>query len=157
MWSRARTGVVVLAVAAVVSACGSATSTASPAPTGPLVTVETRGGECFAAPCGQTVILERDGTVHVAAKPPNTLGTVPSDQMRTLSALIATTDFAGITAHPFTGDCPTTYDGREIVFEFRAPSGLKRIATCEVQVDFGLPLFVALSTALSPFIAIPTT
>ena len=104
-----------------------------------------------------TVFLERDDTVHAAAKPPNTLGTVPADQLQTLSTLIATTDFAAIRARPFTGVCPTAFDGQEIVFTFAAPSGPQRIATCEVDVDFGSPLFTAVSTALGPFIPLPTT
>ena len=104
-----------------------------------------------------TVVLERDGSVHSAAKPPNALGTVTPEQLQTLSTLIATTDFAVIKARPFTGECPTAFDGQEIVFEFNAPSGPQRIATCETEVDFGLPLFVALSTTLGPFIPIPTT
>ena len=150
--ARALIAVVVLSVA-LVAGCGSAAPTAA----GPLVTVETRGGECFAAPCGQTVILERDGSVHAAAKPPNALGAITPEQLRTLSTLIATTDFAIIKARPFPGECPTAFDGQEIVFEFGAPGGPQRVATCEVQVDFGLPLFVAISTALGPFIPIPTT
>jgi hypothetical protein len=137
----------------VLAACGGTASTAA----GPLLSVETRGGECFAAPCGMTVFLDRDGSVHAAAKPPNTLGSIPVDQMQTLSALIATTDFSVIRARPFTGECPTAFDGQEIVFTFAAPSGPQRIGTCEVDVDFGLPLFVAVSTALGPFIPIPTT
>jgi len=137
----------------VLAACGGTTATAA----GPLVSVETRGGECFAAPCGMTVFLERDGTVHTAAKPPNTLGMVPADQLHDLATLIATTDFAVLRARPFTGECPTAFDGQEIVFTFATPSGPQRIATCEVQVDFGLPLFMAVSTALGPFIPLPTT
>jgi hypothetical protein len=41
------------------------------------------------------------------------------------------------------------------VFEFGAPGGLQRIATCEVDVDFGLPLFVAVATALGPLVPLP--
>jgi len=104
-----------------------------------------------------TVYLDSDGTIHAAVKPPNTLGTVPADQLHDLATLIATTDFAAIRARPFTGVCPTAFDGQEIVFTFGAPSGPQRIATCEVDVDFGLPLFVAVSNALGPFIPIPTT
>ncbi len=150
---RVPTAIAGLTLVLAIAGCGSSASSAA----GPLVTVETRGGECFAAPCGKTITLERDGTVHAATKPPNTLGTVPPDQLRTLSTLIATTDFSIIKARPFTGQCPTAFDGQEIVFGFAAPSGPQRIATCEVEVDFGLPLFVALSTALGPFIPIPTT
>ena len=109
---------------------------------GPLLTVETRGGECFAAPCGSTVVVERDGTVHSAAKPPNLLGKVPADQLAALDAAIRTTDFAVLKSHPFTGECPTAFDGQEFVFEFGAPGGTQRVATCEVEVDYGLPLFL---------------
>jgi hypothetical protein len=145
--------ILMVLLAVVPAACADAAGTIA----GPLVTVTTRGGECFAAPCGMTVVLERDGTVHSAAKPPNALGAVTAEQLQTLSAFIATTDFAVIEARPFTGECPTAFDGQELVFEFAAPSGPQRIATCEVEVDFGLPLFVAVSTALGPFVRLPTT
>ena len=78
-----------------------------------------------------------------AAKPPNVLGSVSPEQLQTLSTLIATTDFAVIKARPspasarrlrWPGDRLPVLD----------PSGQQRIATCEVEVDFGLPLFVAL-------------
>jgi len=123
---------------------------------GPLVTVETRGGECPAGACGTTVTLERDGSVHVAAKPPNGLGVVPPAALAALQAAIGTTDFAALRGHPFSGQCPTAYDGREIVFEFGAPGGIERISTCEVEVDFGSPLFVALSAALGLYVPLPT-
>jgi hypothetical protein len=124
---------------------------------GPLVSVELRGGECFAAPCGMTVTLERDGRVHGATKPPNDLGTVPADQVRAMDRLIAATDFAVIRSRPFVGDCPTAFDGQEIVFQFATPAGVQRIASCEFAIDYGLPLFVAVSTALGPFVPLPTT
>jgi hypothetical protein len=145
--------VILLIAAVVVPAC------AGPIATGaaPLVTVEVRGGLCAGGPCGSTVVLERDGRVHQAAKPPNDLGTVPPELLRTLETLIRTTDFAAIKSRLFTGECPTAFDGQEIVYTFAVPGGNERIATCEVAVDFGLPLFVAVSTALGPFIPLPTT
>ena len=143
-----------VAVAVAVAACSSGSSIPSPVPTasGPLVTVETRGGECFAAPCGMTVILERDGRVHQAAKPPNDLGSVPPGALAALDAAIRTTDFTALKSHRFAGQCPTAYDGQEIVFEFGAAGGVQRIATCEVNVDFGQPLFVAVTAALGSFV-----
>ena len=148
--------VVVAMVAVAVVACASG----SPVPifiaTGPLVTVETRGGLCVDGPCGSTIVIERDGRVHVAAKPPNELGTVPPDQLAALEAAIRMTDFAALRSHPFTGECPTAYDGQESIFEFGAPGGTQRIATCEVQVDIGSPLFVAVAAALRPFVPLPT-
>jgi len=139
---------VVLAVAG----CGGQAAIA-----GPLMSVELRGGECFAARCGMTVTLERDGRVHGATKPPNDLGTVPVGQVRMLDRLIGATDFAIVRSRPFVGDCPTAFDGQEIVFKFSTPAGVQRIASCEFVIDYGSPLFVAVSTALGPFVPLPTT
>jgi hypothetical protein len=141
----------VIAVNAALLGCG------GPTATGPLLTVELRGGHCNDGPCGTTVALDRDGRVHGATKPPNDLGTVPADQLRVLDRLIATTDYSIIRSRPFAGDCPTAFDGQEIVFSFAAPGGVQRIASCDVAIDYGLPLFVAVSTALGPFVPLPTT
>ena len=149
-------GALLIAVAMLASACSGGTPTPRPTPAGPLVTVETRGGLCVDGPCGTTVLLERDGRVHLAAKPPNDLGTVPPATLAVLEAAITMADFAALRSHPFTGQCPTAYDGQEIVFGFGAPGGVERIATCEVAVDFSQPLFVAVSAALGPFVPLPT-
>ena len=149
----ARPSGVCLSIAA---ACSSAITAPNPLATGPLVTVETRGGACLAAPCGTTVIVERDGRVHLAAKPPNDLGVVPPAQLAALDSLIRSTDLAAIRSHPFTGQCPTAYDSQEVVLEFGAPGGVQRIASCEVEVDWRQPLFVAVSIALGPFVPLPT-
>ena len=146
----------ILAVALSASGCCHGISVPLPVATGALVTLETRGGLCVGGPCGATIVIERDGRVHQAAKPPNDLGIVPPAALAALEAAIRTTDFTALTSHPFTGQCPTAFDGQEIVYEFGAPGGVQRIATCEVDVDFGLPLFVAVSTALGPFVPLPT-
>jgi hypothetical protein len=128
-----------------------------PVETGPLVTVSTRGGMCVDGPCGQTVILERDGSVHAAAKPPNELGHVPAQAMATLTAAVAATDFAAIKSHPFTGECPVNFDGQELIFEFSVGGTTQRIASCEVDIDWGHPLFVAVGVALGAWVAMPLT
>jgi hypothetical protein len=157
MHARARlASFLTIALVAVLAAACAGPGSVAPAQ-GPLVTVEIRGGECPAGACGMTAILERNGRVHLAAKPPNELGVVPPAQLAGLAAAIASTDFTALRSRPFTGECPTAFDGQEIVFEFGAPGGVERISTCEVQVDFGLPVFVAVSAALGPFIPLPTT
>jgi hypothetical protein len=103
------------------------------------------------------VTLERDGRVHSAAKPPNDLGTVPAEQVAAIDAAIKLTDFALLRSHPFTGECPVNYDGQEVVYEFSAPTGVERIASCETEVDPGAPLFVAVATALSSYVPLPVT
>jgi hypothetical protein len=144
------------AMLSVTAAC-SPGAIASLLPTaGPLVTVSTRGGECPDGPCGTTVTLHRDGTVREATLPPDeAAGRVPAPQVAAIEAAIGATDFAAIMARPFTGECPTAFDGQELVFEFTTSAGVERISTCEVEVDLGLPVFVAIGAALAPFIALP--
>ena len=136
----------------VVAACAGPAAVA-----GPLVTVETRGGECFAAPCGSTFVIDRDGQVHSADKPPNVVGTVPSELMGTLGTLVATTDFGIIKSRPFTGECPTNFDGQEIVYTFTTVSGPETIATCEFEIDPNLPLFAAVNAALVAVDVLPAS
>jgi hypothetical protein len=138
--------------------CSAAPPMPSPSsvPTGVLLSVETRGGLCPGGPCGTTLFVERDGRVHQAAKPPNDLGVVPADALAALDETIRSTDFAAVRSHPFTGQCPTAFDGAEFIFEFGTPNGVERIASCEVEIDYGSPLFVAVADAVGPFVALPT-
>jgi len=123
-------------------------SDATPA-AGPLVTVETRGGECPDGACGQTITIERDGRVHLAAKPPNDLGTVTPQVLSSLQTLIATTDFRIIKGRPFTGDCPTAYDGQETIYSFTTPGGVETIASCTFAIDPSTPLFAAVDAVVA--------
>ncbi len=82
---------------------------------------------------------------------------MPPAQLAEIDTAIKLTDFAVLRAHPFTGECPTAFDGQEIVYTFAAPSGTERIASCEVDIDEGLPLFVAVATALGPWVPLPVT
>ena len=134
-------------------------STLAPQPlAGPLVTVEMRGGLCpDGGICDNSVILERDGRVHAAAKPPNELGHVDAQAMATLSAAIQATDWAALKSLPFTGVCPIAFDGQELIFEFSVGAGTQRVASCEVQIDWGNPLFMAVGAALSQWVPLPLT
>jgi hypothetical protein len=142
----------VLALALV--ACGGTVASLLPEPSGPLVTVTTRGGECMDGPCGSVVVIERGGTVHSddGAAP---LGTVPQGTLTALDAAIKTTDFAVVRAVPFEGECPVNFDGQEFIYEFGAPGGLERIASCETAVDPAHPVFAALDAALVAVEVIP--
>ena len=118
-----------------------------PVPAGPLVTMTTRGGECPEGMCGSAVVIERDGRVHRVAPDSAELGTVPPNPLAALDTLIRTTNFDAIRARPFTGTCPMAYDGQEVIFEFGAPGGIERIASCETEIDPDSPLFAAVDMA----------
>ncbi len=134
----------------------SPSATAGPsAATGALVTIVLRGGECQAAICEQTVTIEQGGLVHIAAKPPNQLGTVNPINLVALQAAIAATDFTLLRTHKFTGTCPTVVDGPELVLTFSVPKGDEVLAACSTQLDFTWPVLAALATALAPIWPLP--
>jgi len=158
-WSHrlARVGTIWLVVAAVALAGCSSVSTVALPGAGPLVTVQMRGGMCPEGMCDTSVIMERDGRVHAAAKPPNDLGNVSSDASTALDLAIRSTDFAAMRAKRFTGECPTAFDGQELVFEFAVGTSTERLASCETDIDWGSPLFIAVAGALGEWISIPLT
>lgn len=102
-------------------------------------------------PCGTTLIVELDGRVHEAAKPPNDLGFVEPDLLAELQLAIAEADFAAIKARPFTDTCPTAYDGMEIVVDFATANGTEHIEGCQVAIDWASPPFVTIKAALAPW------
>lgn len=158
MTNQLRAGSALLvALAVLLAACQSVPAVGSLAPVaaGPLVTVTVRGGECVDGPCGGTTVIERDGRVHQTAPAAADLGTVPGDLLTALDAAIKTTDFDVIRARPFTGECPVNFDGQEQIYEFGAPGGVERIATCETEIDPDHPLFLSVTRALQSVVAEP--
>ena len=144
---------VALTLAMSLAACNSTTVVSG---TGPLVTATMHGGECVGGvTCDTTIYLDRDGRAHSAAKPPNDLGQVPADVMATLTAAVAQTDYSAVKSHKFTGQCPTAVDGQELIIEFAVGTGTQRISSCEIDIDWGSPLFVALGAALGQWFVVP--
>ena len=92
-------------------------------------------------------MIARNGQVHQVEPAPADLGEVPPELLTALDALIKTTDFATIRADAFTGECPVNFDGQEVIYEFGAPGGVERIASCETEVDPDHPLFAAVDAA----------
>lgn len=141
--------VLVVSIGATLLAC-SPTAVASlfPAAAGPLVTVTTRGGECVDGPCGSTIVIERNGRIHQTAPAVAELGMVPADVLSALDVSVKAADFGAIRSRPFTGECPVAFDGQEIVYEFGAPTGVERVASCETEIDPDQPVFAAVTAAL---------
>lgn len=140
--------------AASLAACNAAGTAVVPI-TGPLVTVQLRGGLCADGPCDSMIVLEHDGRVHDGATPPQNLGLVPAAQMDPLSAAINAADFVTLKSKPFTGECPVNVDGQEQIFTFATAATTETIASCTVEIDWGHPLFIALANALGQWIQIP--
>ncbi len=145
---------IVLVAVAALGACSGQAST--PAPEGALMAVQTRGGMCPEGACETTIYVERDGLIHQAAKLPNQLGLVPATALTELEQQIAATDFDEVRSHPFTGNCPTAFDGQEVVFEFATTQGVERIESCQVAIDYASPLFSAVVNAVGQYVGLQT-
>ena len=149
--------IAVVVLATMLAACQSIPAVASIVPlgNGPLVVVTVHGGECPEGACGGTTVIERNGRVHQTAPVAVELGALPPNVLTALDAAVKTTDFDALRARPFTGECPVNFDGQEFIYEFGAPGGTERIATCETEVDPNHPLFVAVTAALFSVVAEP--
>jgi hypothetical protein len=146
---RALTAFVLIAAAALAACSPSAVASLLPVATGPLVTVTTRGGECPDGPCGSTVVIERNGQVHQTAPKEAAFAVVAADTLAALDAAVRATNFDAIRSRKFTGQCPTAYDGQEVIYEFGAPGGVQRIASCETEIDPSHPVFAAVAAVLA--------
>jgi hypothetical protein len=127
------------------------TTTPSQAATSPLVSVETRGGECPDGPCGSLIDIGSDGSVHQVRPADQNLGTIPQAELDALTAEIERANFPLIESRPFTGECPTSFDGQETIYTFHLPTGDEAIATCKVAIDPNHPLFLAVAAAMRTF------
>ena len=121
---------------------------ALPGASGPLVTFTTRGGECLDGPCGGTTVIERDGKVHQTVPAAADIGQVPADILTALDSAIKTANFDAIRSVAFDAECPVNVDGQEFIYEFGAPGGVERVASCETRIDPAHPLFAAVTAAL---------
>ena len=142
-------------LAVALTACSTSVASLLPQAGGPLVTVTTRGGECVDGPCGSVTVIDRGGTIRATEPAAAELGTVPAETLTALDAAIKTTDFDVLRAVPFQGECPVNFDGQEFIYEFNAPGGVERIASCETAIDDAHPVFAALTAALVAVDVIP--
>ena len=115
-----------------------------------LLAVTARGGHCREGfTCETVTVIGRDGRISRLAPDPAELGTVRPDVLDALDLAIRSADFELIKSRPFTGECPTAFDGQELVYEFAAPSGVQKIASCEVGIDENDPFWLTVAAALA--------
>jgi hypothetical protein len=126
-----------------------------PAGDGPIVTVEAHGGMCLEGECRSVVAIEADGRVHQVEPEERRISQVTGESIDVLRAAIGITDFDAIRSRPFLGECPTAFDGQELVYTIATPRGAERIASCDVEVDPDAPLFAAIHAILGAQIPAP--
>ncbi len=110
--------------------------------------IEWSGGNCAATVCTRVVNIEGDGRLHEVIPEDRVLGIVPEALRDALRVEIERADYRAILSHPFTGTCPTAYDGQAIAYTFHASARDRTIDSCKVAIDPNHPLFKALDAAV---------
>lgn len=120
-------------------------ATATPAPTTApsfqpgdrVVVIGGSGGLCPpGVTCGQETAYQRDGRyVTTSGGQEREAGKVSEALVDALVAEIAKADFAAIKAKPFTGTCPTAYDGQEITYTFTTAGGEEKLPACTYDLS----------------------
>lgn len=116
-----------------------------PAPARAVASVEVRGGECPDGTCSTRYEVFSDGRV---VRDDGATDAMDADIAARLTELVEAADWTTILARPFTGECPTAYDGQERVYTFWPAAGEVTVATCAVQVDPGQEPFATLDGVL---------
>ena len=80
----------------------------------------------------------KDGSGHESTS------TLSSIQIDNIISLMTNTDFNKIRKTPFTGTCPTAYDGSKFIYEFHTNNKIEIIDSCKTQIDNDIPLFLVL-------------
>jgi len=124
----------------------------TPAPTPvpvALLSIETRGGHCMSGTCNRVVNIEGDGTLHEVIPTDRALGTVPEPILEALRVEIEQANYPLLQSRPFSGECPTAFDGQETVYTFHVSTGDEELASCKVAIDPNHPLFQAVEAAIA--------
>lgn len=75
--------------------------------------------------------------------------TLSAADLAQLRQLIDTTDYSAIRSQPYTGVCPTAYDGQEVIYTFTTSGGRETLRSCEVAIDPAHPLFSFITSQTS--------
>jgi len=114
----------------------------------PLLSIETKGGECVSGMCMRLVNVEGDGRLHEVIPKDEVIGRAPPDLLDALQVEIERANYRLILSQPFTGTCPTAYDGQQLIYTFHVSTGDRTVDSCKVAIDPNHPLFVAVSAVL---------
>jgi hypothetical protein len=93
--------------------------------TRPIATVVRHGGLCLGGSECRTVFRITDTTISAPGYVPRRLA--PAERLALLRA-VKLLSVPSLRAHPFTGTCPTAYDGSESIYAFRGFT--RRLPSC---------------------------
>lgn len=115
-----------------------------------LVSIDAHGGHCVVGECSTVTTIRRDGRLTVDGNGVDPVAdAVDPSLLAVLAAAVDVADYARVTAVPFSGECPTAFDGQELTYTFHpAERAVAMFSSCEVQIDPNHPLFRALDAVI---------
>lgn len=121
------------------------TAAATPAPAeSTVLRIRASGGMCPDGACATETVLQLDGRfTRTVGKNAPTQGRIDEALAAAVAQETAQANFTQLKARPFTGLCPTAYDGSEFFYTFPTAQGDQEIGSCKVDIDWQHPLFAA--------------
>lgn len=104
----------------------------------PIVEVRFEGGLCPESVCSTTYTFHENGEVMMNGEVRLTLN---ENRVNNLKELISEANFEDIRSNPFSGTCPSAYDGREATYTFYPEDKQEIIPSCTYNIDDTMPLF----------------
>lgn len=104
---------------------------------------------CPNGECRSLTVIERDGRIRRVEPSPAWVAEADRESIARLATAIDAADFAALRADAFTAECPTAYDGQELVYTFFVGGVTEPISSCSVRIDRDAPLFVAVAAVLA--------
>jgi hypothetical protein len=121
---------ILIAVFVLIAVPAAVASAADPKPA-PLVVVTMHGGLCVSGrECRSVYRITETAVLDQSGKK---LHAISRAQRRRLERAIGRIDLAEVRKHPFTGTCPTAYDGSEMIFAFRGVRA--KLASCRYDLS----------------------
>jgi hypothetical protein len=111
----------------------------------PLLVIDAQGGRCVDGPCESQTTIRRDARLFIDGAE----HVIETNAFQAFAAAVDAADYAAITAVPFAGECPTSFDGQELTYTFN-PVGRPSVtfSSCEVEIPVEHPVFRALDVIL---------
>lgn len=107
---------------------------------------EASGGLCTNGGCFSQTLVYSDGSYKAKNNNSDKSGSVNKDLITALQNQIQKTDFALLSSVPFTGTCPSAYDGSEIAYTFYNSSGqATTLDSCKEKIDMTASIFKAVA------------
>ena len=118
-----------------------------------VVSIKTTGGLCPYGDCSDEVkIFKNNSYLIIDGEGRKKSGRLDHGQLVALIDVMEKTDFSVIKSQRFMEQCPSNYDGAQVVYHFYTLHGVEDVDSCQHQIDENQPVFKTLSSSLEPIL-----